>query len=101
VPTDNGFGRDDEECLFPAGPASTNEQPEELVEPIEPWAWMTPLEPDELLTKGQIFAEKTVMRTKEVNQRLRNRTLVETKASILLIPRSAGVLAKHRYAYPP
>jgi len=30
---------------------------------------MTPLEHDELLTKCKIFEKKTVMRTKETNQR--------------------------------
>jgi hypothetical protein len=30
---------------------------------------MTPLEHDKLLTKCQIFEEKTMMRTKEANQR--------------------------------
>jgi len=30
---------------------------------------MTPLEHDELLTKGQIFDKKAVMRAKEANQR--------------------------------
>jgi hypothetical protein len=32
APSDNGFRRDDEECLFPARPVSENEQPEEPVE---------------------------------------------------------------------
>src|SRR6266702_1239297 len=29
------------ECLLPAGPAAANNQPEEPVEQLEPWAWMT------------------------------------------------------------
>jgi hypothetical protein len=67
VPSDDGFGCDDEERLFPAGPASTDEQPEELDEPSQLWAWV-PLEHDELLTKCQILEKKGVMRAKETNQ---------------------------------
>ena len=69
MPSDNGFGRDDEESLFPAGPASTDEQPEEPVKPIQPSARMTPFEHDKLLTKCEIFEKKTAMRPKEANQR--------------------------------
>jgi hypothetical protein len=61
MPSDDSFGRDDEECLFPAGPASANQQPEELVEQIQLRAWMPPFEHDELLTKCQILEKKTVM----------------------------------------
>ena len=46
-----------------------NKQPEELVEQIQLWAWMTPFEHDKLLTKCQILEKKTVMRAKETNQR--------------------------------
>ena len=41
VPPDHGFGCDNQECLLPAGPAAANDQPEEPVEQLEPWAWMT------------------------------------------------------------
>ena len=68
MPTDDSFGRDDEKCLFPARPASTNQHPEKLIEQIQLWAWMTPLEHDKLLTKRQIFEKKAVMRLKEANQ---------------------------------
>ena len=33
------------------------------------WAWMVPLEHDELLTKGQILEKEAGMRAKEANQR--------------------------------
>jgi hypothetical protein len=69
VPSDDGFGCDDEERLFPARPTSTDEQPEELVEQIQLWAWMVPLEHDELLTKRQILKNKTGMRAKESKER--------------------------------
>ena len=68
MPTDDGFGRDDEQRLFPVRPASTNQQPEKLIKQIQLWTWMTPLEHDKLLTKRQIFEKKTVMRAKEANQ---------------------------------
>ena len=55
---DNGFWRDDEECLFPARPASTNEQPEKSIGPIQPWTRMMLLEHDELLTKDQVLDQK-------------------------------------------
>jgi len=55
--------------LFPAGPASANQQPEEFVEQIQLWARMTPFEHDKLLTKCQVFEKKTMTRTKEANQR--------------------------------
>jgi hypothetical protein len=48
---------------------STDEQPEELVEQIQLWAWMEPLEHDELLTKRQILKKKTGMRAKEAKER--------------------------------
>jgi len=105
VPTDDSFGRDDEECLFPARPASTNQHPEKLIEQIQLWAWMTPLEHDKLLTKRQIFEKKAVSerkkRTSVPKQSLPkrnmresyNRALVETIAAMLLIPKLTGVLA--------
>ena len=69
MPSDHRFGRDDQECLFPTGPASWNKQPEELVQQIQLWAWMTPFEHDKLLAKCQILEKKTVMRAKEPNKR--------------------------------
>jgi len=69
VPSDDGFGRDDEERLFPARPTSTDQQPEELAEQIQLWAWMVPLEHDELSTKRQILKNKTGMRAKESKER--------------------------------
>jgi hypothetical protein len=34
VPAGHRFGRDHKECLFPSGPEPTNDDPEELIEPI-------------------------------------------------------------------
>jgi len=45
-------------------PQSTDEQPEELVEQIQLWVWMVPLEHGELLT-CQILKRETVTRPKE------------------------------------
>jgi hypothetical protein len=69
VPSDDRFGCDDQEGLFPACPTSTDEQPEELVAEIQLWASMVPLEHDELLTKGQILEKKSGMRAKEAKER--------------------------------
>ena len=44
IPTDHGFGCDDQECLFPAGPEPAKKQPENPVEQAEPWARMTPFQ---------------------------------------------------------
>jgi len=59
--------RDDEECLFPARPASTNEQPEKSIEPIQPWTRMPLLEHDELLMTGQVFDQKFLTLTQKAN----------------------------------
>ena len=67
---------------------------------------MMPLEHDKLLPKCQILEEETLMRAKEASQRSEaesketkhaaglEQILIETKAAMLLIPKSAGVLAK-------
>jgi hypothetical protein len=49
VPSDHSFGCDNQECLLPAGPAAANDQPEEPVGQIEPWAWMTAFQHKKLL----------------------------------------------------
>ena len=49
VPADHGFGCDNQECLFPAGPAAASDQPEEPVEELEPRAWMTAFQHRKLL----------------------------------------------------
>ena len=67
VPTDHGFRCDDEECLFPAGPEPTSQQPDESVEPIKPWVRMTPFQHGKLLAKCQILEQEALTRAKEAN----------------------------------
>jgi hypothetical protein len=74
---------------------------------MSPWARMMPLEHDKLLPKCQILEKETVMRAKEANQRSAaeskgtkhaagySRIVMKTKTAMLLIPKSAGVLAKN------
>ncbi|HKW35638.1 MAG TPA: hypothetical protein VJN92_21700 [Candidatus Acidoferrum sp.] len=49
VPPDHGFGCDNQECLPPSRPAPASEQPEEPVDEIKSWAWMTPFQHRKLL----------------------------------------------------
>ena len=65
VPTNHGFRRDDEECLFPAGPEPTSQQPEEPVEQIKPWTRMTPFQHGKLLAQCQIIEQEALTRAKE------------------------------------
>ncbi|HVH71820.1 MAG TPA: hypothetical protein VNB49_12005 [Candidatus Dormibacteraeota bacterium] len=67
VPTNHGFRCDDEECLFPAGPEPTSQQPEEPVEQSKPWARMTPFQDGKLLTQCQILEQEALTRAKEAN----------------------------------
>jgi hypothetical protein len=65
VPAGHRFGRDDKECLFPSEPEPTNDDPEELIEPIEHGPRMPAFQNRELLPKGEIFKNKAPVAAKE------------------------------------
>jgi len=68
VPTDYGFGRDDDESLFPLRPELTSSDPEKPVEQIEPWPRMPTLQNCELLPEREVFQEKIPTVTKDANK---------------------------------
>jgi hypothetical protein len=68
VPPDHRFGCDNQERLLPPGPARANEQPEEPVEEIKPWARMTPFQHGKLLAQCQILEQEALARAKEANE---------------------------------
>jgi len=55
MPTDNSFGRDDDESLFPSYPESTCDGPEEFVDQHQLWPRMPTFQDNELLTKCEIL----------------------------------------------
>ena len=106
VPADDGFGRDDEEGLLPSRPDPPSDYPEELIEEAQTRARISTLQRDELLT--QRFSRRRLRRsrkrrtsipkqspTKQNIVRIYNRTVVRRQQAMLLISRSAGVLANH------
>ena len=69
VPASHGFRRNDDQALLPTGPDLPGNNPEEPVEGAKSWPWMAPFQRGKLLTQGQVFEEKTSLRTKEANVR--------------------------------
>jgi hypothetical protein len=55
VPPDYSLGCNDDERLFPSGPESSHENPEEFVEYPKPWPCMLSLPDSELLPKSQVL----------------------------------------------
>jgi hypothetical protein len=94
VPADDGFGRDDDWGLLPSRPDPSSDYPEELIEEVEARARMSTLQRDELLTQSKIL-KKEKSHTKPSMMRIYNRTVVGQQQTMLLILRSAGVLANH------
>jgi len=68
VPTDHGFGRNDDEGLLPSRPDPSSDYPEELIEEVEARARMSTLQRDELLTQNKILEKETSLPAKEANQ---------------------------------
>lgn len=68
VPTDNSFGRDDDESLFPSRPEPTDGDPEEPVDQRQPWPRMPTFQDGELLTKREILKDKISTTKKEANE---------------------------------
>ena len=68
VPTDNSFGRDDNENLFPSRPESTDRDPEEPANQCQIWPRMPTFQDGELLTKREILKDKFSTTTKEANE---------------------------------
>jgi hypothetical protein len=65
VPTDYGFGCDDEEGVLPIRPDSPGDYPEDLIEGVEARARMSTLQRDELLTQSEILEKETSPPAKE------------------------------------
>jgi hypothetical protein len=55
VPSDDGFGFDDDERIGPAAPEATEDGPEEAVTTIHPWARALAFEDGDLLAESQDF----------------------------------------------
>jgi hypothetical protein len=53
MPTDNGFGLDDDEGLGPTGPTATEGNPEDPIQPLQFGPWTVAFEYCELLPQGQ------------------------------------------------
>jgi hypothetical protein len=68
VPTDDSFGRDDDESMFPSCPESTNGDPEELVDQCQSWPRMATFQDGELLTKRENLQDKVRTITKEAKE---------------------------------
>src|SRR5689334_7855690 len=55
MPPNHGFGRDDNERLFPPGPHMLGDNPEKTINAIEMWPRVSTLQGHELLTKDEIL----------------------------------------------
>jgi hypothetical protein len=53
------------ERLFPSGPESSHQNPEDLIERCQSRPWMSSFQYPELLTKGQVFKKKPTTSTEE------------------------------------
>jgi hypothetical protein len=69
VPTDYGFGRDDDEGLLPTGPGLPSNYPEELIEEAEDRPWTAPLQHSELLPEREILEDEMPTATKRASKR--------------------------------
>ena len=58
VPAHNGLWAHNNESLFPSGPESSRQYPEEFIEGSQLWPRIPPLEDCQLLAKSQIFMKK-------------------------------------------
>jgi hypothetical protein len=58
MPSDNGFGADENERLFPRGPKATGEEPEDSVNSCKTRPGMLSLQHSQLLPQYQILDEK-------------------------------------------
>src|SRR5260370_20077549 len=67
VPTDHGFGRNDDEGLLPSRPDPSSDYPEELIEEAETRARMSTPQRDELSTQSEILNKETSPPTKEAD----------------------------------
>jgi alpha-galactosidase/6-phospho-beta-glucosidase family protein len=102
---DDSLGRDDEEGLLPSRADPPSDYPEELIEEAQTRARMSTLQRDELLTQSKVLEKETSPLAKEAKQsptkqnivRIYNRIVVRREQAELLISRSAGVWANHRY----
>jgi hypothetical protein len=65
VPTDYGFGCDDQEGVLPIRPDSPGDYPEELIEGVEARSRMSTFQHDELLTQSKILEKETSPPAKE------------------------------------
>ncbi len=68
MPTDNRFGRDHDEGLFPLRPKSTSGHPEELVDQRQPRPRMPTFQGGELLPEGEILQYKFPAITEKPNE---------------------------------
>jgi hypothetical protein len=55
MPPNHGFGRDDNERLFPLGPHMLGDNPEKAINTVEMWPRVSTFQGHELLTKGEIL----------------------------------------------
>jgi hypothetical protein len=88
MPANHGLWRDHDHSLFPGGPKTSGNEPEQLVEPLEPWPRMSTFQNDELLSEGKILEDEMPTTTK----RARKRSEPERKQ----IEHGAGVIPESR-----
>jgi hypothetical protein len=55
VPTEHGFGGDDNEGLLPSGPEPAGDDPEDLIKHLQSWPGMLSFQYGELLAEGEIL----------------------------------------------
>ena len=55
LPSQDGVGRDDDQCLSPTGPDSGQADPEQTIHRVEPWPGRRSLIDGELLAQGQVL----------------------------------------------
>ncbi len=68
VPTDDGFGRDQDERMFPIRPNPPSDYPEKLIEEAEARSRMSTFQHSELLPEHEILQSKIPAATEKANQ---------------------------------
>jgi hypothetical protein len=68
MPTNHGLWCDHDQSLFPGGPESMGNNPEQFVEPLEPWPRMPAFQNGEQLPKREILQHKFSTAAKKTNE---------------------------------
>ena len=116
MPTDHGFRQDENECVLPLRPETSNYNPEQFVERTELWSGMLAFQDHELLAEGEVFQQQAAASAKDAIQgsepeskKFKHGAKVITDRKVpglamLLISKADGIVTSHtisvQFYYP-